>query len=57
MNKGKPKKRWEWAFTQTDIDEIRKFLNIMEPVQSLFEKLNGDTFSTMHMVLPSLKVE
>jgi hypothetical protein len=56
MNKSKPTKRWEWTFSQSDIDEIKKYLAIMEPVQSLFEKLNGDTFSTMHMVLPSLKV-
>ena len=57
MNKSKPTKRWEWRFSQSDVAEIRKFLNIMEPVQSLFEKLNGDQFSTMHMVLPSLKVD
>ena len=57
MNKSKPRKKWEWSFSQSDVEEIKKFLHIMEPVQSLFEKLNGDEFSTMHMVLPSLKVE
>ena len=56
MNKSKPRTKWDWAFTESDVDEIKKYLRIMEPVQDLFEKLNGDQFSTMHMVLPSVKV-
>ena len=56
MNQSKPKKKWEFAFSESDVVEIKKYLSLMEPVRDLFEKLNGDQFSTMHMVLPSVKV-
>ena len=46
---------WNVVITERIITDLKDFLSIMEPFEQLFAKLNGETYSTLPKVYPSLK--
>ena len=42
--------------TATEIQELEKFLRIMDPLERLFTKLNAERAATIHLVYPCVKV-
>ena len=43
-------------FTEEEIDDLVKLLSMLEPMERLFVKLGAETESTLHLVVPTLKV-
>lgn len=48
---------WKIApLTGSEIQELEKFLSIMDPLERLFAKLNAERTATIHRVYPCVKV-
>ena len=46
---------WNIVITERNISDLKEYLSVMEPFEQLFAKLNGETYSTLPKVYPSLK--
>ena len=47
--------KWKIEFSSADITELKKFIQIMEPMERLFCQLNSEKDSTLHLVYPIVK--
>ena len=48
--------KWDIQFSPSDIAELKKFLQIMAPMERVFCQLNSEKDSTLHLVYPIVKV-
>lgn len=48
--------KWGVMFSDEDIMEIELFLTICDPLEKLFSSLNSEKESTLHLVLPIIRV-
>ena len=46
---------WNIYISDRDVTELELFIEIMSPFEELFSKLNGELYSTMNQVFPSVK--
>ena len=47
--------KWYIEFSEAELSELKKFVKIMGPIESLFSGLNSEKESTLHMCLPSVR--
>ena len=48
---------WKIApLSASEIEQLEKFLQIMDPLERLFSKLNAERTATIHRVYPCVKV-
>ena len=48
--------KWNITFSPSDLSELKKFLEIMAPMERVFCELNSEKDSTLHLVYPIVKV-
>ena len=48
--------KWNIEFSQSDLSELKKFVQIMGPMERVFCELNSEKDSTLHLVYPTVKV-
>ena len=49
--------KWNISFTPQDITELKKFVEIMGPMERIFTHLNSELESTIHLCYPFVKVD
>ena len=49
--------KWNILFTPQDITELKKFVQIMGPMERIFRQLNSELESTIHLCYPFVKVD
>ena len=49
--------KWNILFTPQDITELKKFVQIMGPMERIFRQLNSELESTIHLCKPFVKVD
>ena len=49
--------KWQIQFSTHDISELKKFVQIMGPMERLFSQLNSELESTIHLCYPFVKVD
>lgn len=45
---------WNISITDRDVADLKLFIGVMSPFEQLFSKLNGELYSTINQVFPSL---
>ena len=48
--------KWGVTFSAQDINELQKFVSLMDPIERVFSGLNSEKEATLHLVIPFLKV-
>ena len=48
--------KWDTEFLCTEISDMEKLLSILEPLEELFVRLGSESESTIHLVVPTIKV-
>ena len=52
-------KHMDWSIQTLrpgELPELKKYVTMMTPIETLFSSLNSETQSTLHLVYPSLTV-
>ena len=47
---------WDIKFSAKDIEEIKVFVQVMDPMERLFSSLNSEKDSTVHLCYPTVLV-
>ena len=47
---------WDIVFSAKDIDDIKVFVQVMDPMERLFSSLNSEKESTVHLCYPTVLV-
>lgn len=56
MGWDKSKKGDIQPFTEAEVNELEIYFSMMDPIEVLFSKLNGENHATLHLVYPSIQV-
>ena len=48
--------KWGVTISAQDINELQKFVSLMDPIERVFSGLNSEKEATLHLVIPFLKV-
>ena len=47
---------WGISFSSIELNELKNYLKVVQPLHSMFDKLNAEKDSNIQKVIPSLKV-
>ena len=48
--------KWDIEFSRVEITDMEKLLSVLEPLEKLFVRLGSESESTIHLVVPTIKV-
>ena len=48
--------KWDIEFSRVEIADMEKLLSVLEPLQKLFVRLGSESESTVHLVVPTIRV-
>ena len=48
--------KWDIEFSRKEISDLEKLLGVLEPLEELFVRLGSERESTIHLVVPTIKV-
>ena len=49
--------KWDIEFSRKEISDLEKLLGILDPLEELFLRLGSERESTIHLVVPTIKVK
>ena len=48
--------KWDIEFSRKEISDMEKLLSVLETLEQLFVRLGSESESTIHLVVPTIKV-
>ena len=49
--------KWDIEFSRKEISDLEKLLGVLDPLEELFLRLGSERESTIHLVVPTIKVK
>ena len=49
--------KWDIEFSRREISDLEKLLGVLDPLEELFLRLGSERESTIHLVVPTIKVK